>query len=122
MENIKMEKIEVRRCEVCKNVMFEGYCIDNGFQYYCSLKCMEKNGLSHAEFLELYDGGDSYWTEWFDEYSEEEITKVKIVELLKVEHNRLEDFIKNYTGELSLNYEINRLRDLKQMIKKVVDK
>ena len=118
MENI----IEVRRCETCKSIMFEGYCIDNGFAYYDTIECMEKGGISFKEFEELYDTDDSYWTEWFDEYSEEEIIEAKKVESLKVELNRLEDFIKNYTGELSLNYEIYRLRDLKQMVKKVVDK
>ena len=37
---------------------------------------------------------------------------------LKIEHDRLENFIKNYTGKLSLNYEILRLRDLKILLKR----
>lgn len=118
MENV----IEVRKCKVCKKAMFEGYCIDNGFMYYCSVECMGKDGITFKEFEESIYGDDSYYTEWFDEYTDEEIIEVEKVESLKVELNRLEDFIKNYTGKLSLDYEINRLRDLKQMVKKVVDK
>lgn len=36
---------------------------------------------------------------------------------LLIEHDRLEEFCMTYKGKLSLNYEIERLRELKQIIK-----
>lgn len=54
-----------RICSDCKEIMTEGYVIDNGLDYYCSDTCLEKN-MSRKEFNKLYnDGeGDSYWTNW----------------------------------------------------------
>lgn len=50
--------------------MHEGYCIEGGFAYYCSDECLEAN-MTREEFEELYeDGGDTYWTEWYDEEDE----------------------------------------------------
>ncbi|AIW03171.1 hypothetical protein CPT_Mater236 [Bacillus phage Mater] len=55
-----------RVCDTCEELMEEGYCIESGVAYYCSLECMEKDGMTEEEFLELYDDGegDSYWTTW----------------------------------------------------------
>jgi len=36
---------------------------------------------------------------------------------LIIEHDRLEEFCATYKGKLSLNYEIERLRELKVLIK-----
>lgn len=57
--------MEYRICSECKEKMVEGYVIENGFSYYCSDECLERN-MTRAEFLALYaDGeGDSYWTSW----------------------------------------------------------
>lgn len=56
-----------RICSECGKVMIEGYCIDNGAEYYCSDECLHKN-MTQEEFDALYnDGrGDSYWTTWID--------------------------------------------------------
>jgi hypothetical protein len=53
--------------------MLEGYCIEGGFEYYCSKECLLKE-MTWEEFLELYDDGegDSYWTEWYDEIDTED--------------------------------------------------
>ena len=63
---------DIRVCDVCSNIMKEGYCIEGGFSYRCSDECLcSKEGnletdISPEEWEELVaDGeGDSYWTEW----------------------------------------------------------
>ena len=57
-----------RTCSHCGDGMYEGYCIDNGEEYYCSDECLHKH-YTEEEYLEMYDegNGDSYWTEWEDE-------------------------------------------------------
>lgn len=54
-----------RTCNECGKEMTEGYCIENGIEYYCSDECLHKN-ITEEEYLKLYDNGngDSYWTEW----------------------------------------------------------
>ena len=60
-----VEKEEPRVCSVCGKEMTEGFCIENGLEYYCSDECLHKN-ISEEEYERLYDNGngDSYWTEW----------------------------------------------------------
>ena len=64
---IGLNEERYRICSECGKVMVEGYCIDNGAEYYCSEECLHKN-LTEEEFNELYDDGkgDSYWTSWLD--------------------------------------------------------
>ena len=54
-----------RECSECGKEMNEGYCIDNGLEYYCSDECLHKH-YTEEEYEEMYDdgNGDSYWTEW----------------------------------------------------------
>ncbi|MFE8703970.1 hypothetical protein ACFYKX_25690 [Cytobacillus sp. FJAT-54145] len=54
-----------RICSDCKNVMTEGYCIDGGFEHYCSDACLEKN-MTKVHYNYLYNNGegDSYYTSW----------------------------------------------------------
>ena len=67
-----LEDCNVKVCDVCKSLMIDGYCIDNGFEYRCSDECLcSKEGnletdIPKNEWEELFaDGeGDSYWTEW----------------------------------------------------------
>ena len=62
------EKHVTRFCDNCGKKMYEGYCIENGFEYYCSDECLHKH-YTEEEFLNMYnDGeGDSYYTEWESE-------------------------------------------------------
>ena len=67
-----------RECTACGKGMNEGYCVENGMEYYCSDECLHTE-ITPAEWDELYaDGeGDSYWTEWddpddFDDEDEDE--------------------------------------------------
>lgn len=45
--------------------MTEGYCIDNGCEYYCSDECLHRH-YTEEEYLDMYNNGegDSYWTVW----------------------------------------------------------
>ena len=53
----------MRFCSECGKRINEGYCIENGFAYYCSDTCLYKN-MTEEEYLDLYNNGDSYYTEW----------------------------------------------------------
>lgn len=55
----------MRTCTHCGKSMTNGYCIDNGCEYYCSDECLHEH-YTEEEYLEMYDDGegDSYWTEW----------------------------------------------------------
>jgi hypothetical protein len=57
--------IFMRKCSECGKGMNEGYCIEQGTDYYCSDECLNKH-ISPKDWDELYDdgNGDSYWTEW----------------------------------------------------------
>ena len=54
-----------RKCSYCGGLMNEGYCIESGESYFCSDICLSSE-MTKEEFNELYDDGDSYWTEWED--------------------------------------------------------
>lgn len=64
-ERYESEIEQLRICNECGNVMNEGYCIDNGLEYYCSEECLHKH-YTEEEYLKMYDNGngDSYYTEW----------------------------------------------------------
>ena len=65
MIDYEEEEEELRECSECGKKMTEGYCIDNGLEYYCSEECLHKH-YTEEEYLEMYDNGngDSYWTMW----------------------------------------------------------
>lgn len=65
VDSEELEDEDIRKCSECNKEMTEGYCIDNGCDYYCSDECLHKNH-SKKEFEEMYDNGngDSYWTAW----------------------------------------------------------
>ena len=56
-----------RCCSECGKPMYEGFCIENGAEYYCSEECLHKH-LTEEEYENLYDEGrgNSYWTSWVD--------------------------------------------------------
>lgn len=64
----KIEEYEledIRRCSECKNIMNQGYCIENGLEYYCSDECLHKH-YTKEEYNLMYNSGDSYYTSWED--------------------------------------------------------
>ena len=58
----------LRICSECGKTMTEGYCIENGLEYYCSDNCLHKH-YTEEEYNKMYDNGngDSYYTEWEEE-------------------------------------------------------
>lgn len=63
----ELELEHIRVCSQCGKPMFEGYCIEDGAEYYCSDYCLHQN-LSEHQYQKLYDEGrgNSYWTSWLD--------------------------------------------------------
>lgn len=49
--------IEVRVCNICNEIIIEGYCIYDGDYYACTDDCRSKI-ISEEEYEE------SYWTDW----------------------------------------------------------
>lgn len=64
---IKNHEDDLRVCSDCGKIMNEGFCIENGLEYYCSDECLHKH-YTEDEYLKMYDdgNGDSYYTEWED--------------------------------------------------------
>lgn len=65
VDELDLEHIRV--CSQCGKPMYEGYCIEDGAEYYCSDDCLHQN-LSEHQYQKLYDEGrgNSYWTSWID--------------------------------------------------------
>lgn len=63
VDELDLEHIRV--CSECGKPMYEGYCIEDGAEYYCSEECLHKH-LTEEEYEKLYDEGrgNSYWTSW----------------------------------------------------------
>ena len=59
----KLHEEDKRVCTECGKEMIEGYCIDNGLEYYCNAECLGKH-YTDEEWADLYATGDSYWTSW----------------------------------------------------------
>lgn len=62
----------MRKCDECWKAMTEGFCIDNGAEYYCTEECLHKH-YTPEEREEMYDDGnsDSYRTEREEDDEEE---------------------------------------------------
>ena len=43
--------------------MNDGYVIDDGRYYYCSEECLTEV-IGIKDYLEMYDVGEAYWTEF----------------------------------------------------------
>lgn len=62
-ENMAIIAAEDKICEVCGKTINEGYCIDDGLEYYCSEECLRKK-YTEEEYEEMYQAGAAYWSEW----------------------------------------------------------
>ncbi len=58
-----MSDDNVRYCDSCGKEMHEGYCIDDGLEYYCSDDCLS-SVMTKSEYLQAYNEGWAYWTTW----------------------------------------------------------
>jgi hypothetical protein len=58
---------DYRECHTCGDKIDEGYCIENGEEYYCSDECLYTK-YTIEEYEEMYNNGDgnSYYTSWID--------------------------------------------------------
>ena len=59
-----------RYCDKCGKKMHEGFVIDDGFEYYCSEKCLHKS-MTEREYMKLYEDDRAYWTEWEEDDEED---------------------------------------------------
>ena len=57
---------EFRVCTKCGALMYQGYCRDNGRDYYCSDECLHKDFTDTEWTKECATNEDSYWTIWYD--------------------------------------------------------
>jgi hypothetical protein len=58
----------MRTCTVCNCEMDEGFLTSEGTQelYFCNTPCL-RTEYTHDEYIELYNDGLAYWTDWVDE-------------------------------------------------------
>ena len=65
VDELDLEHIRV--CSECGKPMYEGYCIEDGFAYYCTDDCLHVN-MTDKQFEKLYNEGrgNSYYTSWLD--------------------------------------------------------
>ncbi|MGL5379244.1 hypothetical protein [Clostridium sp.] len=54
-----MEELTI--CDICKKEMEDGYSINDGDEYFCSLKCLNEK-YSDVTYKELYEEGIAHWT------------------------------------------------------------
>lgn len=60
---INVDDLGFRKCSECGKLFQEGYIVDDGYQYYCSEKCLYEN-YSASEYDEMYKNDVAYYTEW----------------------------------------------------------
>ena len=54
----------VRRCTICGHLFREGYCHNDGENYYCSDECLRKDFTKQEWIEECNTNPDSYYTIW----------------------------------------------------------
>lgn len=104
-----------RKCSECGDGMYDGFVISDYNAYYCTKECLHKN-FSEEEYLEMYDDGDgdSYWTEWELEDTDNEDVELKLEELLKVDRTNLSK------SEIDvLNEQISELEHLLKILNEI---
>ena len=55
--------LDIRVCDNCGDLMFQGHYIDEIYGYYCDDKCLNKS-ISKEEQEQLYEQDLLWWTEW----------------------------------------------------------
>ncbi len=67
--------IFVRKCSICGSPVIAGYCVNEGMDYYCSEDCLHMV-FTDEEWEQAYNEDWGYYTEWFDEYDDDEIDTI----------------------------------------------
>lgn len=58
---------EIQVCSECGSYMLKGFCVYGGEKHYCSEDCLHKHHTPE-EWLDMYyDGGDNYYTTYYNE-------------------------------------------------------
>lgn len=57
------EPTDYRVCKVCGKAMSTGFCIGDGYEYYCSESCLHEI-YTEEEYQDLYETDNGYYTEW----------------------------------------------------------
>ena len=65
IKEILKDNDNIRICDNCHKIMSQGYCIDDGLEYYCSDVCLNTK-YSEEEFNGMYSQGYAYYTTWED--------------------------------------------------------
>ncbi len=61
-----------RVCNTCDQELgFDGFVVDDGTEYYCSEECLYKR-ITEEEYIELYEEGLAYWTEFEEDEEDDE--------------------------------------------------
>ena len=55
--------LDIRVCDCCGNIMYEGHYIDEICEYYCDDECLNKS-ITKEEQEELYEKDLLFWTSW----------------------------------------------------------
>ena len=55
--------LDIRVCDCCGNLMWEGHYVDEDYEYYCSDECLNK-AFTKEEQEQLYEQDLLWWTEW----------------------------------------------------------
>ena len=55
--------LDIRVCDICGDLMWEGHYVDEAYEYYCDDECLNKS-ISKEEQEQLYEQDLLWWTEW----------------------------------------------------------
>ena len=55
--------LDIRVCDCCGDLMYEGHYIDEICEYYCDDECLNKS-ITKEEQEELYEKDLLFWTSW----------------------------------------------------------
>lgn len=100
---------ELRECSICNTPMIEGYIFDGGAHYACNdrhrnIICFD---YYNSTWEELYtDEGDSYFTNWFEEYSDLDLEVVTAYIEAWKNDTRKKEYVK-FVHEMLLDHYIN---------------
>lgn len=55
--------LDIRICDNCGDLMFQGHFVDEVYEYYCDDGCLNKS-VSKEDQEQLYEQDLLWWTEW----------------------------------------------------------
>jgi hypothetical protein len=55
-----------RKCDKCNKGMYEGFIIEDTYEYFCTIECL-KDTYTEEESDTMLDEGSMYYTDWSDD-------------------------------------------------------